>query len=133
MHLTANAGVAALVGPRVYPVRLPTNVTLPAVSYQRISSTRLHSHQGASGLAHPRLQVDCWGRSYSSARGVATAVRKALDGYRGAFGGGGNQVPIGGVFLDNEMDVPEEIDEDEDDVPLYHIALDFMIWHDEEV
>ncbi len=75
------AEVAALVGPRVYPLRIAQGASMPAIAYQRVSASRAQSLRGPTGLANPRIQVTCWGDSYKSAKDVATQVRLALDGF----------------------------------------------------
>lgn len=111
----------ALVANRVYPMKLPQNPTLPAITYQKISGLRVQSHDGPSGLAYPRFQVSCWGESYSDAKQVAEEVRQDLDGYQGLMG----VVQVGAALLQNEIDfyIPE--------TGYYHVPVDFIIWHDE--
>ena len=84
--LIANAGLTALIGTRIYPSVLPQTPTLPAVVYQTISDVREMLHDGPQGLPVARIQYDCWGVSYTSARNTANALRTAADGYRGAMG-----------------------------------------------
>lgn len=116
--LTGNAGVAALVGTRVYPLMLPQDCTLPAVAYRRVDTPRIYSHQGYSGLARPRFQFDCLAASYASASAVAEAVRSAFAGWREAYGGT--------AFVQGEQDVPWlEATEH------FQVSVDVIIWHSE--
>ncbi len=121
-HLTNDAGVSALVGNRVYPLMAPQDAALPHLVYQRISSPRLRSHGGPSGLAHPRFQITATAGSYSAARSLANAVRASLDGFRGTMGGG---VSVGASFLDNEADGYQDV------ADTYTVRLDVILWHQE--
>ncbi len=73
-------------GNRVYPMRLPQTVTLPAVTYQVISETDLLAHDGPVGLLTPNIQVDCWGSTPKAAWQMADELRQALDGFHGQMG-----------------------------------------------
>lgn len=123
-HLKSHAGLSALVGTRIYPQIMPQGVTMPAVTYQKISGPREYSHGGPSELAHPRFQLSCWAKNYSTAKDIAEQVRLALQAYRGTMGGAGG-VTVYGAFLENEIDLYES------DTRLYHIPVDFSIWHKE--
>lgn len=116
--LTNDSALSALIGTRVYPNIFPQGVTLPAISYQRISSVRLHSHSGASQLARPRFQLTCLSDSYTEAISVANALREALDGYGGVPAG--VRVPV--ALIQNEFDTYAE----END--LHTVRQDYYIW-----
>jgi hypothetical protein len=85
--LRASSSVTALVGKRIYPMRLPKDTKLPAIAYQRIFTERVHSHQGYSNLEIPNFDVRCWGIDYTAAESLADVVETALDGYQGAIAG----------------------------------------------
>ncbi|MBV5268975.1 MAG: DUF3168 domain-containing protein, partial [Afipia sp.] len=60
--LLADAGIAAIVGTRVFPIKIPQG-TPPKVSsivYTRISGAGVYHMGGDSGLAMPRYQLDAW-------------------------------------------------------------------------
>lgn len=122
-YLSAHPLVTTLVGTRVYPLELPQGVTLPAITYQRISGPRVRSQSGPSGLAHPRIQLNCWARDYAGAVQLADVVRRALDGYRGAMG----STIVQASFLDNDLDGHEP------DTGLWRRTLDVILWHEEAV
>ena len=127
-YLSTHAGLSALVSTRVYPVVMPQGCTLPAVTYQKIDGPRVHAMGSDAGLAHPRFQVSCWGSTYKSTKDVAAQVRAALQDYTGTMGGAGG-VSVGGVFLDDENDLFD----DAAGTGVYHVALDFIVWHTEAV
>lgn len=123
MYLTAHAGLSALIGDRLYPMRLPEGVTFPAMTYQRISTPRMRSHSGPSGLASPRFQYDCWDVTYAGAGAVARELRLALDGYRGGMG----QIETFANFLEDERD---DFDPATDQ---FRVIVDAIVWHREAV
>ena len=76
-HLKADAGVAALVGTRVYCPRLPQGADLPAIG--------LFTRGGLStpyipGYLNPSVQIDCWAHDHIEARSIYRAVYDALQG-----------------------------------------------------
>lgn len=123
--LTTSPAVTAICGQRIYPLTARQTAVKPLVIYQRISSMRSRSHDGPSGLARQRFQFRCVGNGFAEARGLADAVRGALDGYQGTVAG----VRIDAVLFENEMDM--------DDVALdaeataYSVLMDFFVWHGE--
>lgn len=120
-HLIGNAGVAALVGTRIYPLLVPQDAELPALAYQRISGPRDHAHDGPSGLALARMQLICVAASYDGAKALSEAVRAAMDGHKGSMG----TVTVDACLLDNEIDQWAAAHE----APV--VRHDYMIWYQE--
>jgi hypothetical protein len=75
---SADAGVSAAVGDRIYPVLLPTGAVMPAITFQIVSGQTKPGLK-TRGLQRWRLQVDCWGESYLDAATAREAVVKLLD------------------------------------------------------
>jgi hypothetical protein len=125
-YLSGHAGLTALVANRIYPLVMPQGTTLPAVTFSKVSGPRVHAMQQDAGLAYPRFQVSCWGATYKQAKEVAGQVRAALQDFKGTMGGPGGVV-VSGVFIQDENDLYEP------NTQIYHVALDFVIWHLEEV
>lgn len=78
--LSSASGVTALVGSRIYPVILPTDVTLPAIDYTFVGGSS-HPTLTTTGTQKYRLEVNCWGKTYSDAVTLRAAVISALNGY----------------------------------------------------
>lgn len=117
-RLKATAAVTNLTTTaRIYGMRLPQKPTYPAIRIQKISETRVSLMGADSGVVHTRMQVDSYGETYSSARGLADAVRGALKRFRGTSA----SVVVQDVTLDNEFAV------DEDDVDVYRVQQDYMV------
>jgi hypothetical protein len=85
--LTNTSGrVYGLVGTRVYPLTIPQEATLPAISYQRVSGPREPAHDGAMGIAQARIQVTITAEAYRTAKDVATSIRDLFP-FQGILGG----------------------------------------------
>jgi hypothetical protein len=124
--LSADPTVRAIVGERGYPQRLPLNPTLPAYTYQRISTTRSHIHAGPATNASARIQLTLWGRSERETRALADATAAVLDGYTGTVlleDDEGQAVVIGSLLLANEVANFEPRTE------LHQISQDYLAWH----
>lgn len=120
-HLIGNAGVAALVATRIYPLLVPQDAELPAMAYQRISGPRDHAHDGPSGLAMARMQLTFVAASYDGAKTLSEAVRAAMDGFSGTMG----EVTVDACLLENESDQWATVLES----PV--VRHDYMIWYQE--
>lgn len=75
--LTQHPAVAALVGTRVYPVRVPQGKPLPAVAYQQIGGTS----KPCDSYGRYRYQLSCFADTYTSVVQLSSAVEQALSGY----------------------------------------------------
>lgn len=104
-YVLADPAIAAAVGQRMYPRRLPQGPALPALDYQRIDTRRLHDLDGPDGLPRARMQVRAWGATVQSATDLAALVRERLDGFRGAWG----DVAVGACLCvaERDLDDPE--------------------------
>jgi hypothetical protein len=126
-YLLADSGISALVGgARIYAVHLPQGETQASIVFSRISGLGDHHMQGPSGLARPRLQIDCWAASIDAAFALSNMVKERIDGFRGDMPYGANSpqdlITVRGVFFDSER-------EDYDDTAkLYRASCDYFIW-----
>lgn len=71
---------------RVYPIRLPQGVPLPAMTYQLVSDAHDYTQTGQSTLNDPRYQINCWGSTYGDAKSLAEALIAQVSGYKGSMG-----------------------------------------------
>lgn len=122
-RLSGTSAVTAICSTRIYPAKIPQEAALPAVAYQRISARRVKAHAAPTGLARVRVQVVCVARSYSEVKGLATEVRKALEGVVASVGG----VTVQGSWLETDAD------EYGDAEGLHSVRQDFMLWHTEAI
>lgn len=119
-ELKAHSGLAALVGTRVYPSPLPQRPTLPAVTYQRISTLPIQSRDSAAaGFERTRFQFDVWASDVSGRSSVATELRNALATIRQA-----SNPRVDVTLLQDARDFYEA------DSGRYRAVLDAFIWHE---
>lgn len=123
-ELLADSGITGLIGERLYYVKAPQDVTSPYVVFFKASAPREYSHDGASELARPRFQFSCFAETYYQAKQIAEAIRSVIEAFSGVMGGAGG-VEIGHCFCINESDIYEE------NTRLFHVAVDYLIWHKE--
>ena len=120
-RLSTYAGLTALVGTRVYPIKLPQEPAMPSVTYQRIDGPRESGMTQEHGMAHPRIQVDSWASTYGGAKAVAEQVRTALERWSNS----GTTPEILDSFIEGDTDLYES------EVELYRVSMDFLIWYRE--
>jgi hypothetical protein len=116
-----------LVGDRIYPLTLPQDVTLPAITYQVISDAPTISHSTMqdvpthTGIRHSfsRVQFNCYGETYDDAEALCDDLDDVAVGFRGLWG----DVEIGSVVPDLRLD-------DLDEQPrLYRVIRDLIVSH----
>lgn len=118
-HLSTYAGVTALAGTRIYPLVLPQQPVLPAVTYQPISETPVQDRDSRA-LTYTRTRVQLVG--YSSTHDGAIALRDALRAALGAF----ERVTGPRVSVALEQQVRTEY---EPEMARWRALLDYWIWH----
>lgn len=130
-----SAGVAALVSTRVYPNNAPQGATIPYVTFVRISGPRTYHFGGATGLAHVRMQVDCYAADtvttsgYANVKALATAVRGALEAQTGSLGDTGKKVNVRMMHLENDQDgTPPDLTPGAA-TGIHRVIQDWDIWH----
>jgi len=121
-ELLADSGITDLIGERLYYVKAPQDVAKPYIVFFKVSAPREYSHDGASKLARPRFQFSCFAMTYYEAKQIAEAIRVAIEAFSGTMGTG---VEVGSCFCLNESDMYEE------DTKLFHVAVDYLIYHKE--
>jgi hypothetical protein len=126
-YLTGYSGLVSLISTRVYWMTKPAGVTYPCLTYQRISTPRIHTHDtsGATGTAYPRFQFDAWATTYASAKAITEQLRAALNGKTGSIGSGANTITLMSSLVDAE--VPDY----DAETNLYRSRSDYIIWHAE--
>lgn len=107
-HLAANAGVAALVGTRIYPILMPESPTYPAVVYRFLSEITYPAMGADTGITHRRMQVDCWADTRTGAQQLGDAVTSALSRFMGTVSYTGGSTVISDIYRDGVMDLFDE-------------------------
>ena len=122
--LGEDVGVSAIVGTKIYPMVVPQNAVMPAITYQKISGQWQIQMDGPHNMSEERFQINCWASTYGGAKALCEAVRDVLNGYDSAV----NVVDFHVMTLENEMDLLVEIP-DERGARRYARAMDFNVWY----
>lgn len=77
--LSADTTIAAQVSARIYPLVMPQNPTLPAITYQRVSGGQVNDLSGYSNLENPHISIFCWATRYDECKELADDVHDAMD------------------------------------------------------
>lgn len=113
-------------GGRVYPwAGIPQNTAWPLLAYHLVDGQRLRSLTGPSGVGHSRLQIDALGLKYPEAKGLADAVRVALEGDLPGQTIGGKYVQSCIVHGARDESTPPPHG---DEVTQFRVCLDLTIW-----
>lgn len=119
-RLLATAGLTALVSTRINWSRRPQGEDLPAVVLHRIDGAPDYHLTGASGLVESRVQVDCWGRTYGSAKAVARQVEAAVTAAR---------FTQGAIRFDAILVIDERDSTFDETTPIFRTSLDLAVHH----
>lgn len=98
--LTSNTDITDVVSIRIYPVILPQNAVLPAITIQLLQSEVHDTLGGMAGLFEAEIQVDVYSLNKQEVQDIAENVRLSLQAYSGINLG----VSIKGIHFLDEMD-----------------------------
>lgn len=129
VFLQTKSAVTDLIGTRIRPEVLDESEALPAITHSVISSQHETELEGAAGIRHTRLQVDCYAATKVQASAVAEQVRLAvLAGVRTTWGG----TFINDVTVDRSFTSRDAPTDGSGNWRYVHI-LEFLISHAESV
>ena len=120
--LLDDANISALVSSRIYPIILPQNPTIPAMTVRVENEDLIDIFGGQSELLRMTLNVDCWQTTFTDADVLRTYVRNALNNYSGIVLG----LEIHRIRYADRVDVFEEV------VDAYRATAIFDVWFYEE-
>lgn len=130
-QLAADTTVTDIVSTSIYRGSAPQSAAIPYVVMHEISKPHAHHLGGASGLAMPRIQIDCIANDPDTCETISEAIRDTLDGFRGTLGTS-NTTNVRKMWLDTELD-DNFSPQDGSDVPIYRRIMDFSVAHAESV
>lgn len=111
--LLADPTVSGVVETRIYPMQLPLDCTLPAISLHKISNPNNH----LIDVASPRFQLSCWAEDYLEVQELKNAVIDALNRYKGVASG----VHIKQIVYLDASDALESV------TGIYHVPVDMKV------
>ncbi len=119
---TGHAGLAALIGTRCYPERVPEDATFPLVTFLAPVSMVDSTYRTQSNVNSPvtravsRVQINCFGTTGNSAELVADQVVQAWSGFQ-------DGCDVGSAFIANRLQNRE------DALRNFRAIVDVMIEH----
>lgn len=131
-HLLEPSELRTALGTRVYPVKLPQNPTLPAMSIQRVSGVRYQSLRGRASLARPRYQFDIWTRegtasAFSESQRLGRLLLDRIEG-KDISVMDDDVSPAEPRIVSFEFDSDRDLFETDVNGGLYRYSADFFIW-----
>ncbi len=119
---TTGPNVSPIIGTRCYAFKLPASPTFPAMTFQRLKTTREHAMGSEPSIAHPEFQLSAFDTTRAGAQTLAEAIRKDFSRWRGTVLG----VVIQDTLLEDQLDGPF------DSVNSSHeVQVDAVIHHQE--
>jgi hypothetical protein len=113
---------ASLTSMPIYRYVIPQNAPLPAITLSLVDTQRVHSHDGASGLAESRVQLSCWSEDNDEeAEQIADKIRRLIDGYSGSWA----EVKIDNSSLDQQRTIYDE------EAAAYQAIIEVLVWYHE--
>jgi hypothetical protein len=117
-RLSGYAPLVSLISTRVYPGVTPQNVTVPYVTYTRISAVRESGFGTDIGVVQSRFQFDIFADSYSESRAIAAQVRAAVQRWSNS----GTSPAVYETLLENDFDGYDAT------TRLHHAVIDALIF-----
>jgi len=119
-YLTADSGVSALVGARIWPDIVPQDPSYPLITYARSNDERESTFdEGQTDHVGADFQIDSWGETRGAAIELAATVRAALLNYGGDMGA----TRIDQVRLSSQLDIYEH------EVGAYRRTQIWTLWY----
>jgi len=118
LHVGDWPGLVAKISNRLYPLTLPQEPTLPAVTYFILAGTRDFAHDGDLGFSQFRIQFDSYGSTPEEVEQVINEVISALAAWHSTD-------PKYTVFPNTPQDFPEP------ELSRFRMTMDAMVSHKE--
>jgi len=129
-YLLSKSAVTALVGTRIYSDIVEQAATLPAIAMSKISTRHEHVLSDLAGIAHCRIQFDCYADAATGGRAKANDIAEAIRATGiCAIKGSYTSVDIRGVRLEqgqrNEIDYARDDSDDHRYVTSFDLEIDY--------
>lgn len=79
--LASHQPLTDIVGDRIYFVTRPQNERRPCITLKRVSTIYARTFGKESGWSKGRMQIDCFGENYETAKRITGRVRDVVDGF----------------------------------------------------
>lgn len=123
-YLLSKTPITDIIGQRLYTDALPQRATMPAAVMNKLFTMHEHALSDFAGLAHARIQVECYADSRLAANALCEAMRTSgIVTQKGVTGG----VDIRGARVEEGMSYKTDPPTDGSDESRYVSVLDFVI------
>ena len=127
-YLLAESGITDLVGQRIYTDQLPQRATMPAIVMNQLFATHDHQLSDLAGLAHARIQLECYAATRLVANSILEAIRACgIITHKGTT----NDVDVRGVRIEDGMSYRDDAATDGSDEQRYVSVIDLVIDYSE--
>lgn len=83
-YLLEDDAVSALLAERLYALALPENPAYPCATLEVKTDVSDYTSDGPSGYVEVHVEIECFGLSYSDARGLAEAISDCIENLGGS-------------------------------------------------
>ena len=124
-YLLSKTVITDLVGStRIYTDQLPQRATLPAIVLNQLFTVHDHQLSDLGGLAHARVQIECYAATRLVANSIVEAIRSCgIITQKGSTNG----VDIRGVRIEEGMSYKDDAATDGSDEQRYVAVFDLVI------
>lgn len=123
-YMLSKTPITDIIGQRLYTDALPQRATMPAAVMNKLFTMHEHALSDFAGLAHARIQVECYADTRLAANTLISAFKSSgLVAYKGVFGG----VDIRGARVEEGESYKTDPPTDGSDESRYVSVLDFVI------
>ena len=123
-YLLAKTAITDLVSQRIYTDQLLQSATLQAIVMTKLYTTHDHALSDFAGLAHSRIQFECYAATRLVANSIAEAIRACgIITQKGSTNG----VDIRGVRMEEGMSYQDDPPTDGSDERRYVSVIDLVV------
>lgn len=123
-YLLSKSAVTQLIGQRIYTDQLEQGATMPAVVMNKLFTVHDHALSDKAGLAHARIQFECYATTRQVANSVADAMHTSgIMTFKGVTG----SVDIRGARVEEGMSYKTDPPTDGSDESRYVSVVDLTI------
>jgi len=102
--LLQDTTINVYVSDRVYPLQIPQNDSLPAITYQRIYTDRIRALNADTNMVMARFQITIFSYNFFEMKNIFDAVRTKLQRYNGTV----SSVVIDDIKIEDELDLKND-------------------------
>lgn len=123
--LLAQSSVTDLVSTRIFVTAAKQGEVLPYIVIDRVSDEKYKGLSGYLSTRHAEVDIECWGKTQSTAASLAKIVSDYLDDFSGATGGSETVLAVQQVDEDDTFDPPDSGGQIQEFVTILTFELDY--------